>query len=181
MNGKELIAAAKDGKKVDIIAGELVLSEGGFLTASFTLDMYVLYVDQMREIGTVLLPKTDYRGRIYHLKKSDCVTLAIEWLDRELGIKLMPDGVQTFADKYKALSNQEFLAAYRNGQSSLIGSFGFRIITSEECQRGDIVILHNHVAVALGDDKALHHLPNKLSGIDPINWALVTGVYRHGN
>ena len=68
MNGRELIAAAKDGKKLDIVAGELVLSESGFLTASFTLDMYVLYVDQMRETGTVLLPKTDYRGRIYHLK-----------------------------------------------------------------------------------------------------------------
>jgi len=181
MNGKELIAAAKDGKKLDIVAGELVLSESGFLTASFTLGMHVLYVDQMRETGTVLLPKTDYRGRNYHLKKSDCVTLAIEWLDRERGVKFMPDGIQTLAEKYKALSNQEFLAAYRNGQSSLVESFGFRVITNEECRLGDVIILHNHVAVSLGEDKALHHLPSKLSGIDQINWALVTGVFRHGN
>lgn len=181
MTIEELIDAAKVNQRLSVSMGELVPSEDGFLTASFSLGQNVVYVDGLRRTSAVVTPKNEYRARSYRLKKNDCVTLVLEWLARERGVTHMPDGKKTLMEMYSTIDNRSFMSAYKDGAGMMAGDFGFSQVDKEDLQVGDVIAIHNHVAVVVAEGKMLHHLPSKLSSVDDINFALVTEVYRYAN
>jgi cell wall-associated NlpC family hydrolase len=58
----------------------------------------------------------------------------------------------------------------------------------ETLQVGDSLVyenglpsLGNHVGVYLGENKILHHIPNKLSSIDLLDNTKILGIFRYGS
>ena len=56
----------------------------------------------------------------------------------------------------------------------------------ETMQKGDMLVYDSvpntisHIAIYLGDNKVLHHMPNKLSSVDILDNTKVKGIYRYG-
>ena len=158
------------GNKADIKNGIIVISEDGFLTISDNPMQYSAYVNERSSTITAIIPKTDYRGRIYSLKEADCVTLAAEWYDTNKGTNILK-----FID---SLSIEEYRMLWGNSFVEYLLTLGF---TKREGlpQKGDVVYYErpNHIGIYLGDGKILHHLPRKLSCIDELDYSKLGDVY----
>lgn len=159
------------GSKVDICYGDLVISSNGFLTVSTSLDQYALYLDRSSCTATPVIPKNDYRGRVYKLRMRDCVTLTAEWLDRNTGLKA--------ADFVKNITRAQYINLHQSGYLHLLSSLGF-VSADTSPMHGDIVVYEKqiHIGICIDGDKILHHLPGKYSSIDPLEQSKILGVYR---
>lgn len=159
------------GSKVDICEGDLVPSENGFLTVSTSLDQYSLYVDRLSETAVPVIPKSDYRGRVYKLRRSDCVTLAAEWLERNTEIKA--------AEFVKKISRTQYITLHDSGYLHLLSTLGFSAVDATPVH-GDIIVYEKqiHIGICIDGDKILHHLPGKYSSIDRFDQSKILGVYR---
>ena len=104
-----------------------------------------------------------YEGRQYLLNKADCYRLAVEYYEREY---------QKFLTEY--LADDSWLRAQMNPRTYNLmlrkyAENGFEKVSS--IQKGDALLINtvgdvgdpNHIAIYLGDDSILHHIPNKLS------------------
>jgi len=176
----ELILAADAGDRLDIVMGELVRKDNGFLLASKSLGQNVVYVDKIQRTYALITPKTEYRGRNYKLKQSDCVRLVLEWLARERNITSKVDGTNLL-EFYARLDNRLFVDAYKRGAIAISKDFGFNEVEVSNINVGDVIGIHNHIGVVVSEGMMLHHLPQKLSSIDPINFASITQVFRYAN
>lgn len=163
------------GKKADIIKGDLVLSETGFLTVSTSPLINTIYVDRFTNSALPICTKESYLGRTYRITQSDCLTLYTEWHDKEKGTDLK--------SKLKRISRKIYVANIDSNIHSIILDNGFKAIPYEDVILGDMIICIqvNHAAVYLGNNKILHIRPSKYSCIDTLDWTTVTGAYRYGN
>lgn len=166
--------AHKNGLRMDIKNGELVIAEDGFLEISTTIKPFCVLIDKMRKTFHLMVPASDYRGRHYKLRKADCVTIVLEWYERE-------KGYAGLVEQYLNVDHRTFLEAYKAGQNQLTTQFGFIEVDNQDAQPGDALVMFNHVGVLLEDGSMLHHLPSKLSCVDAVNWSLVTGVFRYAD
>lgn len=162
------------GEKVDIVMGEPVLSPDGFLTVSTSLGMNVLMVDKWRGLVTPVVPRTEWRGRVFQYRNSDCVRLYAEWSDATRGTALVQAVI-------KSMSRREYVERSQMSLMDSIPAFGFTQV--DEPQYGDLLLVGgtNHVAVYLGNERILHHPEHKYSSIDVLDRSAILGVYRYGN
>lgn len=167
----------KIGSRFDIIQGELVETENGMFLVTETFSSPSIYVNKVQQTATLVSPKDSYIGRSYGLRQADCVAICFLWHDKNKGTNLM--------SLYKRTSNREFYEYYVRGMGAWFLEHGFTQVT--EMQVGDMLVYENvpgaiaHIAVYLGDNKILQHLPNKLSGIDTLELSKIKGIYRYGN
>lgn len=161
------------GRKVDIVEGEFVLSDDGFLTVSKSPVMYSLYIDQATDFAVPIVPKSDFRGRPYRIGRSDCLTLFVEWSDAVMGTNLR--------EKLNAISRRTYMERVAESIHDLLIDAGFSQIDPSDAVRGDMLVYKhiNHVCAYLGDQQILHILPRKWSSIDTIDFAQVTEAYRY--
>lgn len=168
--------ADKLGAKFDIVEGELVESENGILTVSQTLSNFTIYLNKLDRTASIVVPKNAYIGRSYKLRRSDCITLFAEWLDDHYS--------SSFGNIYKKVSNKEFYRYYNAGMELWFEDNSFTKVSALEV--GDCIVYEytpnvpSHVGIYVGEDKFLHHMPNKLSCIDTIDYNKITGIYRYG-
>ena len=162
------------GAKADIVQGDLVVTSDGFLTITDSPVMYSLYVDRANGTYTPIVPKDEWRGRLYRSRRKDCVTLAAEWYDKTYGTNTIQSVKSIGINKYRELGTSGFVAN--------IESVGFSKV-DDAPQHADVLVYINnaHIGVCLEGDKILHHLPNKYSCIDSLDAGQVIGVYRYGN
>lgn len=157
--------------RADIVDGEVVAAANGFLEFATEPKLNSVLVDHQREVFSVVMPGSDYRGRSYRLKKNDCATLIFEWYKRERNI----DGL---LDKYLSADSSMIRTAYTTDASVMADMLGFDRIEQYDCTIGDTLVYGPHVGVVVGDGLVLHHIVNKLSCVDKIDWLKVTGIYR---
>lgn len=158
------------GLKADIKEGNVVLSEDGFLSVSNKPTQYSVYVDELRSSVSLIIPKSDYRGRLYKLFESDCVTLSAEWFDNYFK-----------TDTLGYLSNispEEYRRLWGAGFKDHLKTLGF-VKQNKIPDKGDVIYYGrpNHIGICLGDNKILHHLPRKYSCIDEIDPTKLGDVY----
>jgi hypothetical protein len=159
------------GSKVDIVNGDLQLSDDGFLTVSTHPFLGALYVDKVSQLATPIPGRDDFRGRLFKYRTNDCATLYAEWSDHEFGTDLLA--------KVKSMSRKEYLERTPFNLSNWLLANGFSQV--EQIERGDLLLLNyfNHVAAYLGDDKVLHHISGKYSSIDALDSSAIIGAYRY--
>lgn len=159
------------GKKADIVNGELVCSDNGFLTISTTPGQYTVYVNG--DSYSLIIPIEDWRGRIYRFMRQDCAMLAAEYLDQCYGTEILSYVKSVGTNLYRELGQFGF--------EDHLTKLGFYKV-EEGYQPNDILfyILPAHIGIAQPNNKILHHLPNKLSCIDDIDKSKILGVYRYG-
>jgi hypothetical protein len=165
------------GKTFDVIEGELVESPSGLFTVSTVYSKNSIYLNTMTK-SVVLIPETgSYIGQPYKLRTSDCTTLWTRWLDAEFGTE--------YADVYKNLSHRDFLAWLKGGMCLYFESQPFKRISDGNLQKGDCLVysfnnrIDSHVAIYLGNERILHHLPKKLSSEDTLDRSKIIGAYRY--
>ena len=161
------------GAKVDIVAGNLVLSETGFLTVSTSPQQYALYVDTWTGLVAPICPRTDYRARRYEYRKQDCITLVAEWVDNHFGLSSLA--------AVKAVNRVEYRNLYMTGFVQKIIDFGFQLVTN--LQVGDVVMYDGYAqcGVIVEEGKILYQVLDKFSCIDSIDSSKIQGIYRYAN
>lgn len=166
----------KIGARFDIVQGELVEAIDGMFLVTETFSSPSIYINRQQQTATLVSPKDSYIGRSYGLRQADCVAICFLWHDNNKGTNLM--------SLYKRTSNREFYEYYVRGMGAWFLEHNFTQVT--EMQPGDMLVYENvpgsiaHIAVFLGDNKILQHLPNKLSGVDVLELSKVKGIYRYG-
>lgn len=176
LDGSYLYEKFKNSEEqlLDIVEGNLVLSNNGFIKISKNLVNYSLNLDHFSKVATLIVPKSDYRGKYYRLKRQDCVSLVCNFLDNNYSTN--------YTTYYKKLSNAKFLELYLNDLSLWFNNSKF--IKVEEPQVNDIIFYKadgnkNHIGIYLSNNKILHHLPSRLSCIDNVDYSLIGGIYRY--
>jgi hypothetical protein len=162
------------GSKADISNGDLVISEGGWLTVSTSPTMNTVYVDSVKNIVAPVVPKEEWRGRKYRFFFRDCISLVAEWLDATYNIGAVAH--------VRTVTRGEYVRLNMNGYEHMLEQFGFAKV-DQPCIRGDIVFYERlrHIGVCIEDGQLLHHPINKFSCVDPIDLEKVLGVYRRAN
>jgi hypothetical protein len=172
--------ANKIGCKFSLVRGEFVEDAEGEFTVSFNFAQYSIYLNKQAKSWTPIAPTKSYLARIYILKKSDCITLFTEWLDDHAGTN--------FGNIYDNISNREFIRYYKSGMRLWYEDNGFTEVSVPRV--GDCIVYgdaindiipNNHVGVCVNDNKILHHLPNRFSSIDTIDYSKIIGCYRYAN
>lgn len=170
--------ANKINCKFSLVRGEFVEDAEGIFTASFNFAQYSIYLNKQTKTWTPIAPEKSYLARTYILKKSDCITLFTEWLDDRTGTK--------FGNIYNNISNREFLKYYKSGMRLWYEDNGFievAVPRTNDCivyaDTSNDVIPNNHVGVCVDNNKILHHLPNRFSSIDVIDYSKIIGCYRY--
>jgi len=170
----------KLGSKFSLVRGEFVEDPQGAFTVTTEFKQYSIYVNKQTKKVAPIAPEKSYLARKYVLKRSDCITLFTEWLDDHYG--------STYGNIYTKISNKEFLKYYKSGMRLWYEDNGFKEVAYPRL--GDClvysdsineVIPNNHVGICVGDNKILHHLPQRYSSIDTIISDKVIGCYRYGN
>lgn len=102
-------------------------------------------------------------GRIYEVFKADCYSLVRDYMNREMGCN-MPVGDIEFA---KSLARQ----FGRTFMSTALETHGFEPVA--DMQPGDMLICSSegpeHIGVYLDGNLFLHHVPGRLSCIEPFS------------
>lgn len=161
------------GAKVDIREGELILSEDGFLTVGESPLPYSLYINQPTNEALPIVPRSDWRGRVYRFRRQDCVTLSAEWYDHTYGTSITPYLAGVGLNLYRDLG--------QTGFSQHIIAVGFTKV-DDSPKHADVLVYggHGHIGICQNGTHILHHLPNKLSCVDPLDESKVMEVYRRG-
>lgn len=166
------------GKKVDIIDGNLVLSDKGFLTVT-TYPMYnAICINKITEKYQIIVPKNEYRGRNWNLDSSNCAHICSNWLQNNKGINL-----DFIFDRY---SYKEKLQLFKDGYENIFAELNINKLVYTDVQSlipGNILIYeyHNHIGIYIGEGLILHHKRSKLSSIDKIDETKILGVYNGCN
>jgi hypothetical protein len=166
--------SASEGRTVDVRNGQLVLSDGGFLTLSRTPGLYSAYINDNDKTVTPIVPQSEYKGHAYKLRTRDCVSIVGRWLDENIGTDLL--------SVYRSASNQKFSRYYFGDFGEWFAENGFDLVDAP--QHGDVVFyevegMRNHLGIYLDGGKILHHIPRKYSGVDDVDPALIRRVYRY--
>ena len=163
------------GSTFDVIQGNLENVENGMFPVTETFSNPGIYINKLNKTVSLISPLNSYIGRKYALRQVDCVTVCFTWHDNNKNTNLL--------SIYKNTSAKVFHKYYLEGIGPWLLQVGFTEV--EDMIVGDILIYdispntRAHIAVYLGNNKILHHLPKKLSGIDNIDMSKVTGVYRY--
>ena len=176
MKYEELVT--KLGTRYDIVNGILTESPAGELvvTDDFS-ESNAIYLNRITKTVSLIIPKKNYIGRTYILRRSDCISLVAEWLSNNTSTD--------FNKVYSKITNKAFMKYYKEGISYWFEENNFTKVTSPEV--GDCLIyaykpeVISHAGVFLENNKILHHLPYLLSSIDNVDMAKVIGVYRYAN
>ena len=163
----------KLGCKFSLVQGEFVEDPNGIFTVSTEFKQYSIYLNKQTKKCTPIAPEKSYLARQYKLRRSDCVTLAFEWLDDYYKINL--------TQVYKNTSNKVFLKYYTAGMYLWYEDNGFQKVNTVEI--GDTLIYEypNHIGVCIEKDRILHHLSSKYSSIDVVDYNKILGCYRYAN
>jgi len=161
------------GSRVDIVAGDLVLSETGFLIVATSPAQYALYVDTWTGLVAPICPRADYRARRYEYRKQDCITIVAEWVDNHFGLNSLA--------AVKAVNRVEYRKFYMTGFAQKIVEFGFQPVTT--VQVGDVVMYGGYAqcGVIVETGKILYQVVEKFSCIDSLDMSKVQGIYRYAN
>jgi len=170
----------KLGTRYDIINGELTESPSGLFVVSEEFKDYTIYINKQNLTVSIIAPRLSYIGREYKLKVRDCVSIIIDWYKHNRNIDWTSD--------YNRISISKYLDYYVNKIDNLLIEYGFIEVEDKiNLEIGDWLIykIDNqgavNTAMYYGNDKILQQLPNKLSSIDPIDFAKVVRVYRYDN
>ena len=160
------------GDKADIVAGELVPSQDGFLTVRESLAKYSVYVDRRTNSVALIIPKEDWRGREYRFRVQDCVVLTCLWMDDYCGSETLKHA--------RSVGRAEYLKLNEDGYDHVLEAAGY-VEQDRAPIHGDLLVYRDalHVGICLDGDKILHHLPLTLSCIDDLDLKQVIKVYRH--
>lgn len=160
------------GQRADIVNGELVLAEDGFLEITDKLKLYSLYLDRSARSAALLIPKEDWRGREYRFRVQDCVVLTCLWMDDYCGSDTLSHA--------RRVTRAEYIELNKNGYDHILEQAGY-VLQDRDPIHGDLLVYENHVhiGVCIDGDKILHHMPDKLSCIDVLDPALILKVFRH--
>lgn len=170
----------KLGNRYSLIRGEFVEDPQGLFVASTEFKQYSLYLNKQTKQCIPIAPEKSYLARKYVLKRSDCITLFTEWLDDHYG--------STYGNIYNSISNAEFIRYYRAGMRLWYEDNNFTEVSVPRV--GDCIVYadsinqvipNNHVGVCVENNKILHHLPQRYSSIDDIDYNKILGCYRYGN
>jgi hypothetical protein len=159
------------GQKADVVDGDLVLSEDGFLTISKSIAPYVLLVTDGPAIP--ICPPEEYRGRPYRFMRADCAKLAAEWTDRNYGTDLL--------SRLNEITFRNYQDLWRLGYEHVVQELGFTEAPS--VAHGDVVFYEymHHIGVCIDGVKLLHHIQNKFSSLDVLDPAKILKVYRYAH
>lgn len=165
------------GRRFNIVNGDLVEAEDGqFLVTTDFLE-YSISLNPITKTWNVIAPKKSYLARRFSLRKSDCISLNFEWLDDHYGTN--------YTQIYKNTNLRDFYKIFTEGLAGWYANNGFTLV--DVAEPGDTLIYAwetdyiSHVATYLGNNKILHHVPQKLSSIDDYDPAKVKGIFRYGN
>jgi hypothetical protein len=163
----------KVGQRADIVAGELVVSETGFLEITSFPRLGSVYVDSFNKSVQVIPLKDDFRGYAWDLYNYNCAMCCAHWHDRFFGTDLV--------FSFRGLSHQERRDVMQTGYQDLFEKFGF--VETQQAQLGCIFIYEypNHLAILVDADKntILHHPARKLSGLDVVNSEKIIKILCH--
>lgn len=166
----------KIGKRYNVVEGDLVEAENGMFLVTESFQSPAIYIDKVNLKVHLISPSTSYIGKTYSLRQADCVAICFSWHDKNKGTHLL--------DIYKNTSNREFYKIYVEGMGNWFLANGFKQVSTPE--PGDMLVysygptMLSHIAIYLGNDKILQHLPNKLSSVDLLDSNKVKGIYRYG-
>ena len=167
--------SGKIGSRFNIDNGDLVEAEDGMFLVTETFQSPSIYVNKLERKVSLISPKDSYIGRSYGLRQADCVAICFLWHDDHKGTKLM--------DIYRHTPNREFYDYYIRGMAPWFLTHGFEQV--ETMQVGDMLVYENvpgtlsHIAIYVGDNKILQHLPNKFSSVDTLEIEKVKGIFRY--
>jgi hypothetical protein len=166
----------KIGTRFNIVEGDLVEAEDGMFLVTESFQSPSIYVNKLERKVSLISPKSSYIGRSYGLRQADCVVICFNWHDDNKGTNL--------TQLYKSIPNRDFYNYYMAGMGPWFLKHGF--VEVQVMQVGDMLVYENmpntvlsHIALYLGDNKVLQHIPNKLSSVDTLNPAKVKGIYRY--
>jgi hypothetical protein len=162
--------STKIGQRFSIVEGIIVEDTTGPFVVSENFGDYVIYLNKINRSWNIIAPKKSYLARQYILRKSDCISLTVEWLKDTHGSKITFD--------YNKLSNRDFYRIYKEGLKHCFEENGFVEVTTP--RYGDCLVydFKQHSGVYL-DNKILHHLPRTYSSIDTVDNARILGIYRN--
>jgi hypothetical protein len=149
------------GKQADIVNGELVLSDSGFLEISEFPKLGSVYIDNFNKTAQIIPLKNDFRGYVWDLYENNCVMCCARWHDNFFGTSLTKD--------FRGLTHQERLQVMQTGYENLIEQFGFQTIETPKLGCIFIYEEYNHLAILVDNDTILHHPARKFSGLDKLD------------
>jgi hypothetical protein len=170
------------GKRYNIIQGGFVEAEDGeFLVTDKLVGNNIIYVN--RSISNyVIMSDNKFVGLDYILTTQNCAILTAKYLDYA-----KQDGVN-YEKMMKSIPLRKLIFYFRNAVNPLLEELGFSAVPIEDLQVNDIIVWQynttatSHMGVYLGDNKLIHHIPQRMSCIDTIDLTSnkVLGVYRYG-
>lgn len=175
MEFKEFID--KLGLKYTITNGDLVESETGEFLVTETLGINTIYVNKLTSSVKLVYAKDSYIGRSYKLKENDCITLFTNRLDGHFNTN--------YRSIYEKTSRKELFKYYIEGMSLWFEDNNFIKVDPANMLLDDCIVYqfdnksNCHVGVYIGNNNILHHMPDKLSGIDILDTSKILGVYRY--
>ena len=176
MQYEELVT--KLGTRYDIVNGILTESPAGELVVTDNFaESNAIYLNHITKTVNLIIPRKNYIGRTYILRRSDCISLVAEWLSNNSDID--------FNKIYSKITNKTFMKYYKEGINYWFEENNFIEVTSPEV--GDCLVYEfrpeviSHAGVFLENNKILHHIPYLLSSIDRVDMTKVIGVYRYAN
>lgn len=168
----------KVGTKYTVEWGEFVESEYGEFEVSTSPGVNKIVLAKMQQAAFV---SSDlWVGRAWKLKTSDCAALCAAYVDKQFG--------SNYSEVMRGYSLKKWGEYFHRGMVAWLEDFGMPRVELADRQMHDVVVYdydgdHNmHIGIFLGNDKILHHLPNKFSSIDVIDFTETEkflGVYRH--
>jgi hypothetical protein len=168
----------KIGKKFNVVNGEFVEDSDGILTVSTSPFNNSIYLNTLN--NTWLVVSDLLIGIPYRIARDDCATLCARYLDKHFGSKI--------EEKLFSLTLKEWTNYIKLGGETLIKEVGGYEVNLSQLKEKDVVSyeiedsrITSHLAVYLGNNKILHHVPNKYSSIDDIDMSKVKRVFRYGN
>jgi hypothetical protein len=166
------------GQRFNVVNGEFVKQDDGPLIVSLSPIQNSIYINKFQEMWVV---RSDQMiGTAYNFGRNDCAILCARYLDKHVGSNI--------EEKLLALTFREWANYARIGVENIIKDVGGYEVDISELQPNDVVSylipdsdVTSHLAVYLGNEKILHHVPKKYSSIDDFDETRVTKVFRYGN
>mgnify|MGYP001243457530 CR=1 FL=1 len=172
----------KVGTKYTVAWGELVEDAEGEFEVSTTPGVNRIVLAKMQRVAMLSADPALWIGRNWKLKTSDCAALCAEYIDAMHG--------SNYTGLMKGYSLKKWGEYFHRGMVAWLEDFGMPQVALEDRQPNDVVVYdydgdHNmHIGIFLGEGKLLHHLPNKLSSIDVVDFTETDkflGVFRHAD
>lgn len=168
----------KIGTRYDIVLGELQEAPLGLFEVTETYKLYAIYLNKVSRVVSLIAPEKSYLGRQYKVRKTDCINLVAEYTDDIHNTN--------YNQVYTNSSNRDFFKYYRGGMNNWFIDNNFLEVTGDPEKHDCLIYAYSpnvisHLAVYIGDNKILHHLPYKLSSTDTLEKDKILGVYRYAN